>query len=343
MTKICIPSIPKEQGGSGTFRKLWRTWLTENKIEWTDDINAEYDILFVNAWQTRYKAVYEQKKRLPQLRVVQRVDGAGRDYGRTDNADLIQLAVNTVTDTTIFQSDYSRHSTMEKHSIIRLDGETVYNPVDISHYTPQGQRYNLPDAKTPRVLTVSWSANHNKGAWRIPLIASLNPDIEFLYAGRTTFDNPPPNIRHLGKVPHDELPDLMRSVDVFLNLSLYDPCPNVVIEALASGLPVLYVSSGGTPELVGDDAGLVIRNDENFRPQFNEIMANLSTYQTNARQHAETNFSRDVIFSRYLDIINKSRRRPMPSATQHGVSLMLMKWRWIQDKIVNYRDWWPFS
>ena len=32
--------------------------------------------------------------------------------------------------------------------------------------------------------------------------------------------------------------------------------PTVVLEALASGLPVVYSASGGTPELVGDDAGV---------------------------------------------------------------------------------------
>ena len=35
-----------------------------------------------------------------------------------------------------------------------------------------------------------------------------------------------------------------------------DPCPNTVLEALASGLPVLYSASGGVPELVGADAGV---------------------------------------------------------------------------------------
>jgi glycosyltransferase involved in cell wall biosynthesis len=43
-----------------------------------------------------------------------------------------------------------------------------------------------------------------------------------------------------------------------------DPCPNVVLEALSCGLPVLYSASGGVPELVGTQAGIGLAVDEGF-------------------------------------------------------------------------------
>jgi glycosyltransferase involved in cell wall biosynthesis len=45
---------------------------------------------------------------------------------------------------------------------------------------------------------------------------------------------------------------LYRRGDVLLHTKYNDPCPTVVLEAMASGLPVAYSESGGTPELVGD-------------------------------------------------------------------------------------------
>jgi glycosyltransferase involved in cell wall biosynthesis len=50
----------------------------------------------------------------------------------------------------------------------------------------------------------------------------------------------------------------MRRADILLHTKYNDPCPTVVLEALASGLPVVYSASGGLPELVAADAGVGI-------------------------------------------------------------------------------------
>src|SRR5207244_5781741 len=62
----------------------------------------------------------------------------------------------------------------------------------------------------------------------------------------------------LGPYSQDEAPDLLRRADLLLHTKYNDPCPTVVIEAMASGLPVVYSASGGVPELVGEEAGIGI-------------------------------------------------------------------------------------
>jgi glycosyltransferase involved in cell wall biosynthesis len=49
-----------------------------------------------------------------------------------------------------------------------------------------------------------------------------------------------------------------------------------VIEAMASGLPVVYPASGGTVELVGDEAGVGVPHDDSYdadRPPSPEALA----------------------------------------------------------------------
>lgn len=56
-----------------------------------------------------------------------------------------------------------------------------------------------------------------------------------------------------GVRPHDEIPLWMNSCDLFCLPSLNEGCPNVILEALACGKPVVASNVGGIPELVPDN------------------------------------------------------------------------------------------
>jgi glycosyltransferase involved in cell wall biosynthesis len=60
-----------------------------------------------------------------------------------------------------------------------------------------------------------------------------------------------------GWAPKEEVPGLLRGSDLFVLASHYDSNPCAVIEALASGLPVVATAVGGIPDLVGDGMGLL--------------------------------------------------------------------------------------
>jgi len=65
-------------------------------------------------------------------------------------------------------------------------------------------------------------------------------------------------VAFLGPYNQVDAPGLFRRADLLLHTKYNDPCPAVVIEAMASGLPIVYSRSGGVPELVGADAGIGI-------------------------------------------------------------------------------------
>jgi len=71
-------------------------------------------------------------------------------------------------------------------------------------------------------------------------------------------------VRLTGPYTQQEAPELFRQADILLHTKYQDPCPSVVIEALACGLPVVYSATGGVPELVGDEAGIGVPSEASW-------------------------------------------------------------------------------
>ena len=65
-------------------------------------------------------------------------------------------------------------------------------------------------------------------------------------------------VRFLGTREKDEVAQLMRSAHLFVLASLWENAPHVVIEALASGLPVVATDVGGVAELLPPEAGTLV-------------------------------------------------------------------------------------
>lgn len=66
-------------------------------------------------------------------------------------------------------------------------------------------------------------------------------------------------VRFLGAVPHEQLPAVYRTHDVFVLPSLNEGMSNTVLEAMASGMPILMTRTGGAQELVepGDNGDFI--------------------------------------------------------------------------------------
>jgi glycosyltransferase involved in cell wall biosynthesis len=69
-----------------------------------------------------------------------------------------------------------------------------------------------------------------------------------------------PRIFYVGNLPTDKLLSLFKKTKYFLHLAYLDHCPNVVVDAHASGCTVICSSSGGTKEVAG--AGAIVLQEE---------------------------------------------------------------------------------
>jgi glycosyltransferase involved in cell wall biosynthesis len=62
-------------------------------------------------------------------------------------------------------------------------------------------------------------------------------------------------VHFLGEVEHDRIPELLWSADRLILPSFREGYPNVVVEAIAAGTPVVATAIGGIPEIVDDSVG----------------------------------------------------------------------------------------
>jgi len=111
-----------------------------------------------------------------------------------------------------------------------------------------------------------------------------------------------------GKQPLEKIAEIMQKSDVFLLFSNYENLPCVIIEAHASGLPVISTDVGGISEMINDGNGLLItRGDENMLVEkLDKLLNKLDGYdREKIRDEAVQKYSYSVIGKQFHDIYKK--------------------------------------
>lgn len=179
-------------------------------------------------------------------KIILRLDGTRKVYaGRDDGMYFVQRQCIRLADRIIFQSRFC----VETFKDVPFDSRSctiIHNGVDQKIFLlPLGIR----KLSTPiKIVSASWSSNPMKGHQVIASFSELS-DVEVTYVG-----NWPSGIdrKYVTIIPpqhQTELAKIFLKHHIFLFPSRNDACPNIVLEALSCGLPLLYENSGGTPEI----------------------------------------------------------------------------------------------
>ena len=119
-----------------------------------------------------------------------------------------------------------------------------------------------------------------------------------------------------------DVPDVMRTLDIFVLPSLAEGVSNTVLEAMATGLPVVATRVGGNPELVaeGVTGTLVPTSDPTAMAdalmRYADDEESRRAHGLAGRTRVLERFSIDVMTERYLDLydhLTGARRRAEPA------------------------------
>lgn len=151
----------------------------------------------------------------------------------------------------------------------------------------------------------------------IPEVLEKCPDLKFFVAGDGELrhevedfineNNLGSKVELPGWIPHDKLPEYLNNLKLLVLPSYSEGLPNIVLEAMACGTPVLATPVGAIPDIIQDHrTGFILLNN---RPEcISQSIAEAMTYDgtdtiiKNAMCLIEANFTYDMAIKRFNKI-----------------------------------------
>jgi glycosyltransferase involved in cell wall biosynthesis len=282
-------------GGTAKFQKLAARFPNHS---------ARFSLLYLGStWLPRDLGpllAYAGRRRIPVVLNQNGVGYPGWAGTGTDAFNRPLRRVLEVADHVLYQSEFCKRSADEFIGEPRSSWEVLYNAVDVQQFRP-------PTAEPAMDGPVLLLGGDQTQAYRLELglrtLAALIPscpDARLLVSGRLVVPAGPlveelglgDRVEFVDRYAQRDAPELFHRAHLLLHTKVNDPCPTLVLEAMACGLPVVYPASGGVVELVGDEAGIGVPHDDSFArddpPSPQEMAAAVERLLPDRRRYAES-------------------------------------------------------
>lgn len=288
MNKTYIPlNDYKNIGGPTTFIKNLAKYFDQNSVEYTtDDHNSAQSILFPISYNSRILKEYKRNNKP----IIQRLDGLVgfpwqtfrgiKNFIRKNSyeyswvgpkrqvkfmLDMIQInnIYRNYTDLVIFQSEYCKNLCFDMLTELPADKyDIIYNGVHTDIFYPSNDldissrptfimtgRYRREDMILPVLDALDILIQ--KYDFKLKIIGPIEKDNLLHAVNKRTY------IDYIGAQNSNEIANHLRASDIYIFSSLNAPCPNALLEAVASGLPVVSYDYGSIPELLSFNKDLI--------------------------------------------------------------------------------------
>ena len=220
-------------------------------------------------------------------------------------------------DFVIYQTEFTKKCADEFLGKFSGPSRILINPVDTKIFKPR--ETTLPQES----LMILMLGNHFESEERMTvsiealrILKAEGVNLKLIIIGHSEHKFSEDWIEQHGAYLQKDAPTLFQSAHIFLHLKYLDPCPTAVLEALASGMPVIGSRSGGMPELVSDTSGILIPIEESFEklhypsPQnvasaVKTVRDNLDDFSREARISAVERFDKEIWLQKHEEIFNK--------------------------------------
>lgn len=171
-------------------------------------------------------------------------------------------------------------------SATKLD-EVIYTGLDLQNFT---FNQNYTPNKKLKIISVGrphWKKGLHDAIHALGILEKKNLDFEYIIVGGrgneeilflTNMYKIEKDVKILGKLPKEKVYELIAGADVMVVSSVEEGIPNVLVEAMAMGLPVISTSCGGVEELIihGQEGWVVPPRDPKALASRIEAFSNLS-------------------------------------------------------------------
>ncbi len=123
------------------------------------------------------------------------------------------------------------------------------------------REYNAEIRKQLKRIIYVGHVRYSKGIQEIYKVAEACAGIEFQVVGpaqQLPSEPKPDNVVLLGEVPHVQVSELLRKADVFFFPSHTEGFANVMLEAMAAGLPIIATDVGANRDMIENKGGIIV-------------------------------------------------------------------------------------
>jgi N-acetyl sugar amidotransferase len=318
-SSISFIEKPKSFGGPGTFQKNLTDELEKKKIlvrYKSDNIKTDYFIVIGSSirnffWLLRMK--FQGSK------MIHRIDGNKWQYKYKGNLtvkiksilqNLLIFLTQFLANKIVYQSEYVRQ--LWENKLVKNKTVIIYNGSEKNYIYR-----NFSKDEKPTLISVE--GNICSAFNSINLIKCLS-DYDYEIYGEIDNNNYInelsyfKNVKIKGVVKRDAIKEILKKNKkyIFVSLEVKTACPNSVIEALNHGIPVIGYDSGSMREIVEENFGKLVKIDQNFNIDRNEVIKKIEIINDNynsmnqSLKNLNKKFSLDFMTNEYVNEITKT-------------------------------------